>query len=49
LNHENPVLPALFSIDLEQEARLDDHEERLEALEAKLADDEETTDTTGDE
>ena len=36
LNHQNPVLPALFSIDLEQEARLDDHEQRLEELEAAL-------------
>jgi len=25
LNHQNPLLPALLSIDLEQEARLDDH------------------------
>lgn len=33
LNHQNPFLPALFSIDLEQEARLDDHEDRLEELE----------------
>ena len=37
LNHQNPLLPALFSIDLEQEARLDDHEERLEELEAAVA------------
>jgi hypothetical protein len=36
LNHENPLLPALFAIDLEQEARLDDHEERLDALERAL-------------
>jgi len=36
LNHQNPVLPALFSIDLEQEARLDTHEERLDALEKAL-------------
>ena len=36
LNHQNPVLPALFSIDLEQEARLDKHEERIENLEAAL-------------
>jgi len=34
LNHQNPLLPALVSIDLEQEARLDDHEERLAGLEA---------------
>jgi hypothetical protein len=37
LNHQTPFLPALFSIDLEQEARLDDHEERLEELEAAVA------------
>lgn len=36
LNHENPLFPALFSIALEQETRLDDHEERLAALEATL-------------
>jgi len=36
LNHQNPLLPALFSIDLEQEARLDDHEERLEEFENAL-------------
>ncbi len=36
LNHQNPLLPALLSIDLEQEARLDDHEERLEKLEATV-------------
>jgi len=36
LNHQNPLLPALLSIDLEQEARLDDHEERLEELEQAL-------------
>jgi hypothetical protein len=36
LNHQNPLLPALLSIDLEQEARLDDHEERLEELERAL-------------
>ncbi|MDL0136218.1 hypothetical protein PNP85_02855 [Halobacterium salinarum] len=38
LNHQNPLLPALFSIDLEQEARLDDHEKRLEELEQQIAD-----------
>ena len=38
LNHENPLLPALFSIDLEQEARLDDHEQRIKELEASLTD-----------
>ena len=36
LNHQNPLLPALFSIDLEQEARRDAHEERLEELEAAM-------------
>jgi hypothetical protein len=36
LNHQNPLLPALLSIDLEQEATLEDHEERLEALEHRL-------------
>ena len=38
LNHQNPLLPALFSIDLEQEAKLEDHEKRLEALEQCLND-----------
>jgi hypothetical protein len=36
LNHQNPLVPTLFSIDLEQEARLDTHEERIEELEATL-------------
>jgi len=36
LNHENPLLPALFSIDIEQERRLDDHEQRLGEIEAIL-------------
>lgn len=36
LNHQNPLLPALLSIDLEQEARLDGHEERLDQLEDAL-------------
>ncbi|MDL0133887.1 hypothetical protein [Halobacterium salinarum] len=36
LNHQNPLLPALISIDLEQEARLDEHEERLAELENAL-------------
>jgi hypothetical protein len=31
LNHENPLFPALFSVDVEQEARLDTHEERLKS------------------
>jgi len=37
LNHQNPLLPALFSIDLEQESRLDEHEQRLEDIEQALA------------
>ena len=37
LNHQNPFLPALFSIDLEQEARLDDHEARLVELEQRIS------------
>ncbi len=36
LNHQHPFLPALLSIDLEQEARLDEHDERLAELEATL-------------
>lgn len=42
LNHQNPLLPALFSIDLEQEAQLKNHEERLEKLERRLDDDPDT-------
>ena len=37
LNHQNPLLPALLSIDLEQEGRLNDHEERLSELEQRLS------------
>jgi hypothetical protein len=37
LNHQNPLLPALFSINLEQEARLDDHDERLTELEQRIS------------
>ncbi|NLV08088.1 hypothetical protein GOC83_18335 [Haloarcula rubripromontorii] len=36
LNHQNPLLPALLSIDLEQETRLDEHEDRLTELENAL-------------
>lgn len=36
LNHQNPLLPALLSIDLEQETRLDAHDERLDDLEKAL-------------
>lgn len=49
LNHQNPIVTALFSIDLEQEARLDDHEKRLAELEARLGsttDQEDTEETT---
>lgn len=35
LNHQNPLLPALLSIDLEQEARLETHEKRLRELEQR--------------
>ncbi|WP_148416394.1 hypothetical protein [Haloferax sp. KTX1] len=30
LNHQNPMLPSLLSVDLEQESRLDAHDERLD-------------------
>ena len=36
LNHQHPLLPALLSIDLEQESRLEAHDERLEALEEEV-------------
>ncbi|WP_330633596.1 hypothetical protein [Halocatena halophila] len=36
LNHQEPLLPTLISIDLEQESRLDEHELRIEALEAAI-------------
>jgi hypothetical protein len=49
LNHENPLLPALFSIDLEQEARLDEHEQRLAELEASLSDTQAETEASEDE
>jgi len=47
LNHQNPLLPALFSIDLEQERRLEDLDTRLNDLEAQLVD-EEPAETTPD-
>lgn len=47
LNHQTPIIPALVSIDLEQETRLDEHERRIEALEAQLSEAREQ-DTTGD-
>ncbi|MDT3437836.1 hypothetical protein [Haloarcula sp. 1CSR25-25] len=37
LNPQHPLLPIFFSIDLEQEARLDAHEDRLEQLENRIA------------
>jgi hypothetical protein len=49
LNHENPLLPALFSIDLEQEARLDDHEQRIQELEAELTESSAETEASGGE
>jgi hypothetical protein len=42
LNHQNPLLSTLVSIDLKQETRLDDREERLAELEA-------TVDAAGDQ
>ena len=35
LNHDEPLFPILFSIDLEQETRLDDLEGRVAELEAE--------------
>ena len=49
LNHENPLLPALFSIDLEQERRLDDHDQRLDELEASLNNSGDETESSGGE
>ena len=49
LNHENPLLPALFSIDLEQEARLEEHEQRLDEIEASLTDSQIETEDSGGE
>ncbi len=48
LNHQNPLLPALISIDLEQEARLEDHDARLEQLEETLRDTDDRQDHPGD-
>lgn len=42
LNHSTPHLPALLSIDLEQERRLDEHDKRLRELEATRNDAEAT-------
>ena len=38
LNHQNPLGPALFSIDLEQERRIEELEGRIAALESRLDD-----------
>lgn len=35
LNHDEPVFPVLVSIDLEQEQRLDELEQRLERVESE--------------
>ena len=35
LNHDEPLFPILFSIDLEQETRLDELEDRVVELEAE--------------
>ena len=35
LNHDEPLFPILFSIDLEQETRLDELEDRVAELEAE--------------
>lgn len=40
LNHRSPLQPMLVSIDIEQEARLDEVEHRLDALEEDLNADE---------
>lgn len=36
LNHRSPLMPVFVAVDLEQEKRLDDLEERLDELEADL-------------
>ncbi|MFB6146286.1 MAG: hypothetical protein ABEJ08_01195, partial [Halobacteriaceae archaeon] len=38
LNHRDPLPPALFSVALEQEARLDDLDDRLDDLDDRLDD-----------
>ena len=49
LNHENALLPALFSIDLEQEARLEEHEQRLDEIEESLNNSQVETEDSGGE
>lgn len=41
LNHDEPLFPILLSIDLEQETRLDELEDRITALEAEREDERE--------
>ena len=41
LNHDEPLFPILVSIDLEQERRLDELENRIDTLEAACEDDRE--------
>nr|WP_305794492.1 hypothetical protein [Halomarina rubra] len=36
LNHRSPLLPVFVAVDLEQEKRLDDLEDRLDTLETDL-------------
>jgi hypothetical protein len=38
LNHDEPLFPILVAIDLEQERRLDDLEDRVESLESDATD-----------
>lgn len=38
LNHDEPLFPILLSVDLEQETRLDELEDRITALEAEHED-----------
>jgi hypothetical protein len=48
LNHRNPLLPALFSVDLEQESRLDEQEDRLRDHDGRLREQEDRLDDVGD-
>lgn len=45
LTPRNPIIPTLFSIILEQEAQLDDLEERVEAIESSRSVDTSSDDT----
>lgn len=46
LNHQNPLVPALLSIDLEQERQLQDVQDRLADIEQRLADRQDTVNDT---